>query len=175
MFGKQKDKEKVSVYHDKNDPIISRQKEMIIGIAAIVVFAILGITVYYFGFYKTDKEVSDSASQCDNLETKDGRTEGLAPYQPVVKSKISGNYNRTGKICLWTLDGEDLGTSVPIGGYCTREGLAFYNIQNYKIGLKVSGLNCAKDITLKVTGLTTAEQARQLEIKKSGVKPEDLK
>ncbi|MDD5693551.1 MAG: hypothetical protein WC437_02935 [Patescibacteria group bacterium] len=153
-----------------------KQLVLLVAILIIVVFA----AVIFFGYWylrdKKETKTAKSNQSCGELVTEDGKKEGLAPYSPVVKAKISGNFDPSKEICQWSVNGKDYGKSKPYGDYCIRYGLTFYNIGDYKITNKIEGQeNCPTETTLKVTGLTDAEKARQLTIKKSGMTAEDIK
>jgi len=153
----------------------------------LIVLVVVLVLLVAFGFWffgqiynkkNSDKETStqkNSDEGCGPLIVEDGKVTGLAPFSPVVKAKIVGSFAKDKEVCHWTVNGQDYGTSKPYGDYCIRYGLTFRNVGDYKISYKVDGLkNCPQEITLKVTGLTEAQKASDLEIKRSGVQPEDL-
>jgi len=165
--------------NNKNDRK-TKSKKVYIGILLVGLFLIIlvlfGMIWWYSGQNVKNQKSKESVNTgCGSLVTEDGKTSGLAPYSPVVKAKIVDSLPKDEAICQWTINGEDYGKSKPEGDYCIRYGLDFYRVGEYKVSYRVVGLeNCSKEITLKVTGLSALEEARQLEIKRAGVRPEDL-
>lgn len=153
------------------------KKALFVLILLVVICLLVILYSYMNGSLKMTNNNSDTKeATCDNLSTQDGKVEGLAPFNPVVKAKISGEYNGNDRICLWKLDGKDLGTSKPENGYCIRQGLTFYNTGDYKVGLTISNSKkCSKDIQLKVTDLTEEQKKIELETKRVGETTEDVK
>ena len=165
---------------DKNEGLTKKTKKLYFVILLAGLFMILvlvsAVLLWYLDQDTNNQKSKQVATEgCGPLVTEDSKIEGLSPYSPVVKAKISGEFPKDQEVCQWTINGKDYGTSRPYGNYCIRYGLTFHNIGDYKISYKVNGLeNCPKETTLKVTGLSEAEKARLLEIKRSGIQPEDL-
>ena len=152
---------------DKNEGFkFSREKLFIIAALILALIVLVALVIWWFVDKDSEKKAAEvnAAEGCGEITTEDGDTEGIGPYSPVVKAKISGDFPKDEEICEWTVNGEDFGKSVPYGEYCIRYGLTFYHLGEYKVSYKVAGLkNCPKEKTLKITSLTAEESIRQKE------------
>ena len=159
-------------------------KPIFIKLAFVLVILLVVVGVFFIWRWwdkRGDKLVqspgleSTEMTGCGEIIVEGNKKNGLSPFSPVLKAKITGNFNKDKEVCNWTVNGKNHVNSQPYNEYCILYGLTLYNVGDYRIGYKVNGLiNCPKEVTLKVTGLTEKEKARQLEIKVSGVRPEDL-
>jgi hypothetical protein len=134
---------------------------------------VVGGVLWYQNSNKTDDNVL--ATSCSTLQTADSKTEVLAPYHTVVKSKLNGKFDSAKDICIWKLNGKDSGKTIPENGYCVRAGLDFYGIGKQQVNLNVTGLDCNETITINVSGLTEEQKQINLQEKVSGETAEDIK
>ncbi len=156
---------------------VQNRKKILIVVVVIIVVIVLALFYFYFkDELKLSRDNSgENQTTCGKLVTTEGQTEGLAPFKPMVKAKIDGNYDSQSRVCLWEVNGQNFGTSQPEDGYCVRAGLVFYNVGDYKVKLTVDGSKkCSEEMTLKVTDLTEEQKKVELEIKRSGQTPEDI-
>ena len=152
-----------------------KRRVMRLMILLIVVMSLGAFVFWYLNEYMNKNKVAIKKS-CGKLMTADGKTEGLAPYKPVLVGSVPGGNQNGIQYCVWTYNGNDFGKTVLYHGKCTRDGLSFSNIGTYKISYKAPFQgDCNSEITLKVTGLSEAEKQRILEVKKSGMTAEDIK
>ena len=112
------------------------QLVLLTAILIIVVVTTVGFFSYWYFGDKSNKKVETKTSNeiqgCGELVTEDGKTKGTIPYSPIVKAKITGNYQKDVEVCQWTINGNDFGTSKPYGDYCIRYGLTFYMLGSIK-------------------------------------------
>ncbi|MDD5693542.1 MAG: hypothetical protein WC437_02920 [Patescibacteria group bacterium] len=152
-------------------------RRIVLLLILLVIVALLAVFVFWYMNNNGTKKVTvtNKTKSCGTLTTEDGKTEGLAPYKPVMVATIDGEKTDKIQYCQWSYNDNDLGKTMLYQGECVRDGLNFSNIGVYKVKYSVVGTNCQTEATLKVTGLSEAEKAELLKIKTSGVKSEDLK
>ena len=152
-------------------PRVGLRKILLIVFIVVLILAICGFVWWYF----RDKKIKEDAQKaeikaiasegCGEIVTEDGKTEGMAPWAPVVKAKITGDFPKDTEICHWIVNGEDLGKYKPYGDYCVLYDLDLIQLGYYKVVFTVDGLkNCPKEKILKVTSLDEKETLEQAEI-----------
>lgn len=163
---------------EKTKDDIKNQIRLSVLLVILILLVIAAAVTAYFWYnneQKTEK-VTTAATACGALITEDGKTSGVGPYQPDVKAKITGNYQKDAEVCQWTLNGSDFLKSKPYGEYCAYYGLKLNTVGEYKVSYKVIGQeDCAGSVALRVTGLTAEEEKIQEAIKKAGQTAEDTK
>ncbi|MEI7690867.1 MAG: hypothetical protein WCI63_04575 [bacterium] len=169
---------------ENNKPRFSLKTILVILLIMIMILTVAGFVWWYFKAKATKVNVEKTATEeiaengCGKIVTEDGKTEGMAPWQPIVKARITGIISKDKEICHWVVNGEDLGNYKPYGDYCTLYDLDFIQLGYYKVSLDVEGLeNCPKDILLKVTSLDkkeTDEQAKIIEKIEAGATVEEI-
>ena len=179
------DSDNMNLSESETDKSRFSLKKILVIILFLVIFsAAVGFVWWYFKAKKTkvaaDKPITEEIVEngCGKLVTEDGKTEGMAPWQPIVKARITGIIPKNKEICHWVVNGEDLGNYKPYGDYCILYDLDFIQLGYYKVSLDVAGLeNCPKDILLKVTSLNkkeTDEQAKIIEKIEAGATVEEI-
>lgn len=125
--------------------------------SVIVFILITGLGVWYYLDYSAkdkdekNKKATETVQQCGNLEAERGMTSGVAPFSPVLKAKITGNYDRTKAVCQWTINSVAIPDTYPVRGNCVFGGRSFATAGKYIIVYKVAGLSgCPKTVTVGV-------------------------
>lgn len=179
------DNENINLDESKNNKSSFSYKK--IGVLILLIVLIL-LVVGFVWWYNQDKKAKDAAKKsaletaaekgCGKIYSIDGETEGMSPWNPIVKAKLTGNFPKDKEICHWTVNDEDLGYYKPYGEYCVLYDLNFIQLGYYKVSLDVDGLeNCPKEILLKVTSLNqkeTEEQAKIIEKIEAGATVEEI-
>ena len=170
-----KDAELAETANEKPAKKTVNMRRHVLLIILLVLLIILTVSVFWYIYKNNEKTKKVTTKSCGTLTTADGKTEGLAPYQPVLVGKVNLDDKYGIQYCQWSYNGNDFGKTILSQGKCTREGLSFSNVGTYKVSYKAPFKgDCNSEITLKVTGLSEAEKAVQLKEKTSGVQPEDL-
>lgn len=136
---------------------ILTKKEIILIISVVVVTTLLGSGVWFYVDYSDQKEEEKSqktvetADQCGDLIADNGAMSGPAPFKPSLKAKITGDYDRGGAVCQWTINNVPIPNTYPVKGSCVMGGRTFSTVGSYKIVYKVDGLSgCPKSATIVV-------------------------
>jgi len=170
-----KDAELAETANEKPAKKTVNMRRHVLLIILLVLLIILTVSVFWYLYKNEDKTEKVTTKSCGTLTTADGKTEGLAPYQPVLVGKVNLDDKYGIQYCQWSYNGKDLGRTILAQGECNLKGLYFNKVGTYKVSLKAPFQgDCNNEITLKVTGLSEAEKAIQLKEKTSGVQPEDL-
>jgi len=175
---KLKDIYKISGYNkDKKETQFNYKKIVVALVVVVAIFAAIGIGAVLLKTKHTDNNSAATTDNkpCSALTTEDNKTENLAPWSPIVKSKLNGKFNATEKICVWRVNGKETNRTYPEGEYCVKAGMNFYNVGKTQIDLSVVGLTCNETIVLNVTGKSDQQKQADLQEKLSGETAEDIK
>jgi len=166
MFGEKNKKENINSYNKDQKELTLDYRKYLKFMMVILLVISLGV----IGFYFLKSNIASNSTTldsdvCEELITTDGSTEGLAPFRPVVKSKLLFEHSDDKAICEWKFNGVDAGATKPFEGNCIRDGLAYYTEGKTTISLLVKGTTCSRSIDLTVTGLSEGQQKADLETK----------
>lgn len=142
------------------------KKSILITVGAIVLLAVLGGLGYYTytqlntkpapstnnNTNTTQTNTKKSDVTCGKLKADNDQTTGKSPFSPVLRAKISGNYNPASQVCKWLLNGKAYGSSFPINGECIFGGNPLTTPGNYTIQFNaVDNNTCGDEMVVSVT------------------------
>jgi hypothetical protein len=137
------------------------KKYLTIFSVVIILVVAVGVGVFYF-FYtnqttstkteeKTKTEVKKSSITCGELKADKGVVEGAAPFAPVLRSALSGNFDSKQKICEWSVDNAVAYASFPKNGECIYGGNGLMTKGEHEISLKLTtDRSCGSKIKVTV-------------------------
>ena len=165
FWGKREKKENAEGYHrTESKPKNDLKRFYPVGFGLMILGGLLIAGAIFYPPNKNNKK-EQTAGSCGELATLDNKTESLAPFRPVVQSKLNFSYKLNEKICNWKFNGVNAGATAPYNGYCVRSGLAYYQVGKTTVGLSINGKNCNRSLGLTVTGLSEAQQQENQKIK----------
>jgi len=136
---------------------ILTKKEIILIISVVIAITLLGVGAWFYIDYSTQKKEEKSqktvetADQCGDLVADNGVMSGTAPFKPSLKAKLTGDYDKGGAICQWTINNVPIPNTYTVKGNCVLGGRTFSTAGSYKIVYKVDGLSgCPKSATIVV-------------------------
>jgi len=125
---------------------------IIVAVVLLVLIVVLGGVYYYLATKpeesQTKKEPAKTVA-CGDL-TANTASSGIAPFYPVLKATINGEYRASDKICEWTVNNVADHQSYPVNGQCIFGGKAFKEKGTFAIGYKLTGQSCSKSMTITV-------------------------
>ena len=136
------------------------KKLIIIFLAVIILVLALGVSAYYFMTPNSGSENKTGGSQektevaklkCEPLVADKGITEGKAPFAPVLRGLLAGEYDPEQKICEWYIDGAISYSSFPMNGECVFGGNGLMTKGEHEIAYKLSvDQSCSSSIKVTV-------------------------